>query len=139
MAMEIVRRRAVRPRRFARYWKEKLHMFGKYLALRKVTLRKALPLAGFMAVGVIALTVAAPAQEQQRRARIDVQDVTIDAEISPNLQTITSKAAVRFTAVDDGVTSASFELNNALNLQKVEDASGKPIEFNRSQQDFSVR
>ena len=109
-------------------------MFSKFPVLRR-----ALPLAGFMAVGVIALTVTAPAQEQQRRARIDVQEVDIDAEISPNLQTITSKATVHLVAVDDGISSASFELNNALNVSKVEDATGKPIEFNRTQQDFSVR
>src|SRR5208283_5027356 len=83
--------------------------------------------------------LAAPAQEQQRRARIDVQDYTIDADVSPNTQTLKAKAAVRFTAVDDSIASASFELNNALNLSRVEDADGKPVEMSRNQQDFSVR
>ena len=91
------------------------------------------------AVCLLVLAFGANAQEQQRRARIDVQDIAIDAEISPNLQTITSKAAIHFVAVDDGISSASFELNNALNLSKVEDANGKPVDFSRSQQDFTVR
>src|SRR5579872_2923974 len=110
------------------------HMFRKFSVLRN-----AMPMVGFMSAGLIALALAAPAQEQQRRARIDVKDIAIDAEISPNLQTITSKATVNFVAMDDGISSAIFELNNALNLTKVEDASGKPIDFNRNQQDFSVR
>jgi len=91
------------------------------------------------AVCLLVLAFGANAQEQQRRARIDVQDIAIDADISPNLQTITSKAAIHFVAVDDGISSASFELNNALNLSKVEDANGKPVDFSRSQQDFTVR
>ena len=64
-------------------------------------------------LGLLAVALAAPAlaQEQQRRARIDVQDYTIDAEISPTAQTLTAKAAVRFTAVDDNIASASFELD----------------------------
>jgi hypothetical protein len=90
-------------------------------------------------LGLLVMALAAPAQEQQRRARIDVQDYTIDAEISPNTQTLTAKAAVHFTAVDDGISSASFELNNALNVSKVEDADGRPIQASRNQQDFSVR
>jgi hypothetical protein len=92
-----------------------------------------------LALLALALTAPAPAQEQQRRARVDVQDYAIDAEISPTAQSLTAKAAVRFMAVDDNIASASFELNNALNVSKVEDAGGKPIEMSRNQQDFSVR
>ncbi|HMD70021.1 MAG TPA: M1 family aminopeptidase [Bryobacteraceae bacterium] len=100
--------------------------------------RGLLPSLGFLAM-VLAAPAPAPAQEQQRRARIDVQDYTIDAEISPTAQTLTAKAAVRFTAVDDNIATAGFELNNALNVSRVEDAAGKPIEMTRNQQDFSVR
>jgi len=96
-------------------------------------LRAALPV-----FGLLAMALAAPAQEQ-RRARIDVQDYTIDADISPNTQSLSAKAAVHFVAVDDGISAATFELNNALNLSRVEDAAGKPIEIARNQQDFSVR
>jgi hypothetical protein len=81
----------------------------------------------------------APAQEHRPASRIDVQQYTIDAEISPNTQTIAAKTTVRFVPIDDGVTSASFELNNALNVSKVVDDAGKQIPASRTQQDFSVR
>jgi hypothetical protein len=83
--------------------------------------------------------VPAGAQQPARSNRIDVQDYVIDAEISPNTQTLTAKATVRFTPMDDGMTSASFELNNALNVSRVVDAQGKQIQSSRSQQDFSIR
>ncbi len=89
-----------------------------------------------------ALTLAAAvagAQSQDRRSRIDVDLYTIDAEVSPNTQSLAAKAAVRFTPLDDNVTSASFELNNALNVTRVVDEQGKQIPMSRSQQDFTVR
>jgi tetratricopeptide (TPR) repeat protein len=87
---------------------------------------------------LVAAAGIAPAQ-QERRNRIDVQTYTIDAEISPNAANLTAKAGVTFVAVDDNVTSASFELNNALNVSRVTDDKGHEIQFSRSQQDFTVR
>jgi tetratricopeptide (TPR) repeat protein len=78
-------------------------------------------------------------QERRPSNRIDVQDYTIDAEISPNTGTLVAKTTVRFIPMDEGVTSASFELNNALNVSKVLDGAGKQIQASRTQQDFSVR
>jgi tetratricopeptide (TPR) repeat protein len=88
-----------------------------------------------MAAGI--LTMAAPAQE--RRSRIDVEQYTIDAEISPSTQSIAVKAVVRFTPLDDNVTSAAFDLNNALNVSRVLDAQDKQIPASRNQQDSTVR
>jgi Peptidase family M1 domain len=90
---------------------------------------------------LIAVSAAAPAilQAQDRRSRIDVEQYTIDAEVSPNTQSVTAKVAVRFVPIDDNITSASFELNNALNVSKVEDDKGKQIPASRNQQDFTVR
>ena len=85
------------------------------------------------------LAVAAVLQAQDRRSRIDVEQYTIDAEVSPNTQSVSAKAAVRFTPLDDNITSASFELNNALNVSKVDDDKGKQIPASRNQQDFTVR
>ena len=82
---------------------------------------------------------AAQAQNQERRARIDVELYTIEAEISPNTQSITAKAIIRFVPLDDNVTSAAFELNNALNVSRVVDDKGKQIPASRNQQDFTVR
>ena len=81
----------------------------------------------------------AGAQSQDRRSRIDVDQYTIDAEVSPGTQSIAAKAAVRFTPLDDQVSSASFELNNALNVTRVVDEQGKQIQMSRNQQDFTVR
>jgi hypothetical protein len=81
----------------------------------------------------------AAAQTPARNNRIDVQDYVIDAEISPNTQSLTAKCTVRFTPMDDGLTSTTFELNNALNVSRVVDSEGKQIEASRNQQDYTVR
>jgi hypothetical protein len=86
---------------------------------------------------LFAAVIALPAQD--RRSRIDVEQYTIDAEVSPNTQSVTAKVAVRFVPIDENITSASFELNNALNVSKVEDDKGKQIPASRNQQDFTVR
>ena len=94
--------------------------------------------AALLAAGFL-LAAVAPAQDRRGTPRIDVEQYTIDAEISPNTQTIQAKTTVRFVPVDDNVTSASFELNNALNVSKVLDENGKQISASRTQQDFTVR
>ncbi len=76
---------------------------------------------------------------QDRRSRIDVEQYTIDAEVSPDTQSLTAKASVRFMPLDDNITSATFELNNALNVSRVVDDKGKQIPASRNQQDFTVR
>ena len=52
---------------------------------------------------------------------------------------MTAKAAVRFVPIDDNLSSAAFELNNALNVSRVMDGAGKQIPASRNQQDFTVR
>lgn len=91
----------------------------------------------WIAVALVATAAIAPAQE--RRSRIDVEHYVINAEINENTQTLAAKAAVRFVPLEDNVTSATFELNNALNVSRVVDDSGKQIPASRSQPDFSVR
>ena len=89
---------------------------------------------------VLALALgASSAVAQDRRSRIDVDQVTVEADVSPNTQSLSAKATVRFTPVDDNITSASFELNNALNVSRVVDQSGKQVPASRNQQDFTVR
>ncbi|HYW43491.1 MAG TPA: M1 family aminopeptidase [Bryobacteraceae bacterium] len=94
-----------------------------------------------LAAGLLLVTGLCTALAQERRAtsRIDVEQYTIDAEISPNTQSVAAKASVRFVPLDDGVTSAAFELNNALNVSRVVDDKGKQISASRNQQDFTVR
>jgi aminopeptidase N len=95
----------------------------------------------FAAVTALALSagIAGAQSQQDRRSRIDVDQYTIDAEVSPNTQSLAAKAAVRFIPLDDNVTSVAFELNNALNVTRVVDEQGKQIPMSRNQQDFTVR
>src|SRR5215472_12660183 len=92
-----------------------------------------------LAAAVAVIAFAAAGWSQDRRTRIDVEQYVIDAEVSPNTQSITAKVGVRFVPLDDNVTSASFELNNALNVSRVVDDKGKQIPASRNQQDFTVR
>lgn len=87
-------------------------------------------------VAVSASAVSLTAQE--RRSRIDVEHYVINAEINENTQTLVAKALVRFTPLED-ISNATFELNNALNVSRVVDESGRQIPASRSQQDFTVR
>jgi hypothetical protein len=96
-----------------------------------------LPVAS-LAAGLLLFARVAPAQER-RAPRIDVERYTIEAEVVPATQTLTAKAEVRFTPVDDTVASASFELNNALNVSRVVDEQGKQIPASRNQQDSTIR
>lgn len=92
------------------------------------------------AVSVLSILSAAPVVGQEKNGgRIDVQQYNIDAEVNPRTQSVSANVKIQFTAVDDSVTSADFELNNALNLSRVVDDSGQQIPASRNQQDFSVR
>jgi len=91
----------------------------------------------WIALALVAGAANAPAQE--RRSRIDVDHYVINAEINLNTQTLAAKVAVRFIPLDDNVTAATFELNNALNVSRVVDDGGRQIPASRSQQDFTVR
>ncbi len=84
---------------------------------------------------LLALTAAA----QDRRANLDVESYQIQAKIETAQQSLAAKAQVTFVPLDDKVTTATFELNNALNLGGVTDASGQPLQTTRGVGDFTVR
>ncbi|HLK47192.1 MAG TPA: M1 family aminopeptidase [Bryobacteraceae bacterium] len=86
---------------------------------------------------LLAASFAAPAQE--RRNRIRVVAYAIDADVNPNTQSLSAKTTVQFIPIDDNTISATFELNNALNVSRVVDSQGKQIPASRNQQDFTVR
>lgn len=88
---------------------------------------------------VLALGALAVAPAQQRASRIDVQHYSIEAEINPRTQSLAAKTLVKFTAVDDRVTSVSFELGNSLNVARVTDGAGRQIPASRNSETFSVR
>lgn len=87
---------------------------------------------------LLAASLAAPAQER-RTARLHVAQYNIEAEISPASQSLTAKAALQLVPLDDQITTAAFELNNALGVSRVVDDQGHQIPASRNQQDFTVR
>jgi Tfp pilus assembly protein PilF len=103
---------------------------------RDLRTRTAAPLAAGLLLFAGAL--AAPGQER-RSARIHVEAYNIEAEILPDAGSLTAKATLRFVPMDDNVSTAAFELNNALNVSRVVDDQGKQIQASRNQQDFTVR
>ena len=93
-----------------------------------------------LALGVsLAVSCGYAQSSDDKRPKIDVDSYTIDAQINLDTQTITARASVRFTPVDDRLTSAVFELNNNLNISRVVDDRGTPIPVSRNQQENSVR
>ena len=76
---------------------------------------------------------------QDRRPRIDVEHYTIDAEVNGKTQSLAARVAVRFLPLEDGMTNAVFELNNALTVSKVTDEKGTALTATRNQSDFTVR
>jgi hypothetical protein len=81
----------------------------------------------------------AAAQETQRRAAIDVEHYVIEADIRPDSQSLAATVEIRFQPQEEGIYSVVFELNNALNVSKVEDEQGRQIQATRSRPDYSVR
>jgi hypothetical protein len=76
---------------------------------------------------------AAPARPQLR-----VTGYVITADLDPAVHHLSATAAVTFTALED-LTNPIFELNNGLQITKVTDASGKPLESERLTSNSTVR
>jgi len=92
---------------------------------------------GIIALGILA-TVGSGLAQEDKRARIDVVSYTIDAQINPDAQTLTARAAVRFVP-EDQTNAVTFELNNALNISRIVDDKGQNLQSSRNQQDNTVR
>ncbi len=91
-------------------------------------------------LAVLAVASLLAAQDKGgKRARIDVENYVINAEINPRTQALTANVQVRFIPLDSDISSASFELNNALNVSRIVDETGRQIPASRSTQDFSLR
>jgi aminopeptidase N len=86
---------------------------------------------------LLLLFVALPGWAAEKQ-RLRVDDYQIDAELTPHTHRIAARAKVKFTALED-LNVASFELNNAMRVNKVLDAAGKPLSAERVTQDFTVR
>jgi aminopeptidase N len=101
---------------------------------RRWSLRRAL-VSSFAFVFLLGLTRPAWSAE---KPRLRVDDYQIDAELNPHSHSISARAKVKFTALED-LSIATFELNNVLRLTKVLDANNKPLSAERVTQDFTVR
>ena len=84
---------------------------------------------------LLLLAVASFAAEKQR---LRVDDYNMNAELFPKAHKLTARAQVKFTALDD-ISIATFELNNALRVTKVQDAQGHALSAERVTQDSTVR
>jgi len=76
---------------------------------------------------------------QQRRPALDVEHYVITAEIQPARQALTATVEVRFSALEDGVRTVTFELNNALSVSRVTGEDGQQIPANMSGSDHTIQ
>ena len=97
------------------------------------------PVLAALAATLSMISLRAAEDRGDRRSRIDVQSYAVDAEVNPHTQTITARVQVRFVPLDNELSSASFELNNALNVSSIVDDAGRQIPASRNTQDFSLR
>jgi len=96
-------------------------------------LRKLLPVA-------LAIASLLSAQDKGgKRARLDVDHYVINAEVNPHTQALSASVQVRFVPLDNDVSTATFELNNALNVSRVVDDAGHQLQSSRSGSDFGLR
>ena len=80
----------------------------------------------------------AGASSAAEKPRIQVNDYVIDADLAPKTHHLSAKAKVKFTALED-ISTAVFELNNALRVTRVTTESGKVLPSERVTQDYTVR
>ena len=72
------------------------------------------------------------------KPRIQINDVAINAVVTPQTHQIRAQARVKFTALDD-ITIAVFELHNGLRPTAVLDSSGQALSAERVSQDSTIR
>jgi aminopeptidase N len=74
-----------------------------------------------------------------KRARIDVENYVINADINPHTQAVAASVLIKFTPLDNDISSLSLELNSALTVSRIVDDAGRQIPASRSSQDQSLR
>jgi tetratricopeptide (TPR) repeat protein len=92
-----------------------------------------------MLAAYLAAAISTVLSAQERRSPIDVQHYVIAAAVDPAAQSLNAVVQVRFVPSEDNLTSATFELNNALSVSKVTDKNGRQLPASRSQQESSIR
>ncbi|HEY6303513.1 MAG TPA: M1 family aminopeptidase [Terriglobales bacterium] len=72
------------------------------------------------------------------KTRLRVDDYQINVELLPQTHKLTARATVKVTALED-LHVATFQLNDALRITKLTDASNKPLTPERNTQESTVR
>ncbi|HEX2522957.1 MAG TPA: hypothetical protein VHP35_12620, partial [Terriglobia bacterium] len=86
----------------------------------------------FLFLFLLMMAVFLPSQAQtsrpdnERKAQIDAEDYQIEAELLPAAHQIKSKASIRFTALEDGVSSVTLEFNSNLKAERAYFADKPP-------------
>ena len=89
-------------------------------------------------IGTLLLASLAFGQDE-KRARVDVENYTIEAQVNPATQTLAARVVMRFVAQEDAINAVTLELNNNLNISKIADDKGNAITGTRNPQDNTVR
>ena len=72
------------------------------------------------------------------RPQLQITSYLISADLDPSVNRLSATADVTFTALED-LSTPSFELNNGLQITKVTDAQGHPLESERLTNNSTVR
>jgi len=102
-------------------------------AARAVLITFLTGLAGIALAGLLPVTLRAA-----EKPRIQAEDYSIEARVSPQTHKLTARAVVKFVALDD-ISIATFELHNALRVTQVTDSQGNVLNAERVSQDSTVR
>ncbi len=105
-----------------------------FASMRSLSLILRAPVATLFTVCLLV----APALGAPARPQLQITGYVINADLDPAVNRLTATAAVTFTALDD-LTSATFELNNGLQISKLTDASNKPLQSDRLSNNSTVR
>ena len=97
-------------------------------------------LSSIFRVSVLGIVLAAPLGGwcAPARPQLQVTGYVINADLDPAATKLSAKADVTFTALED-LTTATFELNNGLQITKLTDAKGAPLESERLTTNSTVR
>jgi aminopeptidase N len=95
-----------------------------------------LPTRTSLALAICALTL--PALAAPVRQQLNITGYTISADIDPATSKLSATADVTFTALED-LNTATFELNNGLNITTLTDNAGHPLTSERFSPNSTVR
>lgn len=109
-------------------------MFWSSSKKNRMRVTKSLP-------AILLLTIAcasAQSNSSERRARIDVVQMNVEATVNPNTQSLQARATIQFLPVDNNVQTVTLELNDALKVSQVTDEKDQPLNTSRGAE-YTIR